>query len=110
LPEKLPSTIVCQEARLAIEQVVIPKGESVQLLPRPSNIVSSQVDFIESFNLKWEVVVEEPNAYVRILPQFTAKEVTDVEQEIAAGLTDSDTSDDMGYTENGITRLPFLPE
>ncbi|KAK3128431.1 hypothetical protein QOZ80_6BG0461530 [Eleusine coracana subsp. coracana] len=103
-------TDALEEARLAIEQVVIPKGESVQLLPRPSNIISSQVDFIESFSLKWEVIGQEPNAYLRILPHFTEKEVTDVKQEIATGITDLDTSDDMDYTENGITRLPFLPE
>ncbi|TVU12488.1 hypothetical protein EJB05_46138, partial [Eragrostis curvula] len=103
-------TDALEEARLAIEQVVIPKGESVELLPRPSSIISSQVDFIESFSLKWEVIGQEPNASVRILPHFIAKEITDVEQETAAGLTDSDTSDDMDYTENGITRLPFLPE
>ncbi|GJN00882.1 hypothetical protein PR202_ga18104 [Eleusine coracana subsp. coracana] len=62
------------------------------------------------WSLKWEVIGQEPNAYLRILPHFTEKEVTDVKQEIATGITDLDPSDDMDYTENGITRLPFLPE
>jgi len=61
-------TDALEEARLAIEQVVIPKGESVQLLPRPASIISSQVDLVESFSLKWEVVGQEPNSRVRILP------------------------------------------
>uniref|UniRef100_A0A0A9FG25 Uncharacterized protein n=1 Tax=Arundo donax TaxID=35708 RepID=A0A0A9FG25_ARUDO len=103
-------TDALEEARLAIEQVVIPKGERVQLLPRPSSIISSQVDAIESFSLKCEVTGQEANASVRILPHFTAKEITAVEQETLTGLTDSDTPDDMDHTENSITRLPFLPE
>ncbi|XP_062233579.1 protein SEEDLING PLASTID DEVELOPMENT 1-like [Phragmites australis] len=103
-------TDALEEARLAIEQVVIPKGESVQLLPRPSSIISSQVDLIESFSLKWEVVGQEPNAHARILPHLTVKEVTAVEQEPATELTDSDTSDETDNTKNVVTRLPFLPE
>ena len=102
----------CQEARLAIEQVVIPKGESVQLLPRPASIISSQVDLVESFSLKWEVVGQEPNSRVRILPHFTAAEATGTEQETAAtGLADPGSPDDPDHThQDGITRLPFLPE
>ena len=102
----------CQEARLAIEQVVIPKGVSVQLLPRPASIISSQVDLVESFSLKWEVVGQEPNSRVRILPHFTAAEATGAEQETAAtGLADPGSPDDPDHThQDGITRLPFLPE
>jgi hypothetical protein len=92
-----------QEARLAIEQVVIPKGESVQLLPRPSSIIASQVDLIESFG-------QEPNAYVRILPHFAPKEAEAIQKETPAGLADSESSDDLDHTQNGITRLPFLPD
>jgi len=100
-----------QEARLAIEQVVIPKGESVQLLPRPSSIISSQVDLVESFSLQWEVIGQEPNAYVRILPHIAPKEAeATIQKEIPAGLADSESSDDLDHTQNGITRLPFLPD
>ncbi|XBI35536.1 hypothetical protein VPH35_121204 [Triticum aestivum] len=108
-------TDALEEARLAVEQVVIPKGESVQLLPRPSTIISSQVNLVESFNLKWEVTGKEPNACLRILPQFADREEgTTSEQETsetAPGLTDADGSfDGMDYTQTGVTRLPFLPE
>uniref|UniRef100_A0ACD6A565 Uncharacterized protein n=1 Tax=Avena sativa TaxID=4498 RepID=A0ACD6A565_AVESA len=104
-------TDALEEARLAVEQVVIPKGESVQLLPRPSTIISSQVNLVESFNLKWEVIGQEPNACLRILPQFADREEgTPSEQGTAPGLTDSDSSDGTDYTQSGVTRLPFLPE
>ncbi|KAG8076771.1 hypothetical protein GUJ93_ZPchr0006g42899 [Zizania palustris] len=105
-------TDALEEARLAIEQVVIPKGESVQLLPRPPNIISSQVDLVESFKLKWEAIGQEPNACLRILPQFVGMEEGSmtVKQEAATGLTDSDSSDEMDYTQDGIRRLPFLPD
>lgn len=103
-------TDALEEARLAIEQVVIPKGESVQLLPRPSSIISSQVDLIESLSLQWEVIGQEPNAYVRILPHFAPKEAEAIQKETPAGLVDSESSDDLDHTQNGITRLPFLPD
>uniref|UniRef100_A0ACD5ZPU8 Uncharacterized protein n=1 Tax=Avena sativa TaxID=4498 RepID=A0ACD5ZPU8_AVESA len=104
-------TDALEEARLAVEQVVIPKGESVQLLPRPSTIISTQVNLVESFNLKWEVIGKEPNACLRILPQFADREEgTASEQGTAPGLTDSDSSDGTDYTQSGVTRLPFLPE
>ncbi|PUZ62132.1 hypothetical protein GQ55_4G333300 [Panicum hallii var. hallii] len=105
-------TDALEEARLAIEQVVIPKGESVQLLPRPPSIISSQVDLVESFSLKWEVVGQEPNSHVRILPHFTAAEANGAEQESATtGLADPRSPDGTDHThQDGITRLPFLPE
>ncbi|KAF8732930.1 hypothetical protein HU200_015280 [Digitaria exilis] len=104
-------TDALEEARLAIEQVVIPKGESVRLLPRPPSIISSQVDLVESFSLKWEVVGQEPNSHLRILPLFTAaKEATGAELGTAAGVADSGSPDDADYTQNSVTRLPFLPD
>ncbi|KAM0931752.1 hypothetical protein ACQ4PT_000062 [Festuca glaucescens] len=110
-PRSSEETDALEEARLAVEQVVIPKGESMQLLPRPSTIISSQVNIVESFNLKWEVIGQEPNVCLRILPQFADREKgTASEQGSAPGLTDSDNSDGMDYTQSGVTRLPFLPE
>ncbi|KAJ1258096.1 hypothetical protein BS78_10G047400 [Paspalum vaginatum] len=104
-------TDALEEARLAIEQVVIPKGETAQLLPRPPSIISSQVDLVESFSLKWEVIGEDPNAYVRILPHFTKREVGAAERGTPTGLADSSGSaGDADRTQDGITRLPFLPE
>lgn len=109
-PRSSEETDALEEARLAVEQVVIPKGESVQLLPRPSTIISSQVNLVESFNLEWQVIGQEPNACLRILPQFADREGSASEQGSAPGLTDSDNSDGMDYTQSSVTRLPFLPE
>lgn len=94
-----------EEARLAVEQVVIPKGESAQLLPRPRSIISSQANLVESFKLRWEVIGQEPNVCLKILPQFT-----DTEEGTSTKLTDSSSSDGMGRAEDVVTRLPFLPE
>ncbi|CAM0912839.1 unnamed protein product [Alopecurus aequalis] len=104
-------TDALEEARLAVEQVVIPKGESVQLLPRSSTIISSQVNLVQSFNLEWEVIGQKPNACLRILPQFADREESSaLAQGSAPALTDSDNSDGMDDTQSGVTRLPFLPQ
>ncbi|XP_021890238.1 uncharacterized protein ycf45-like isoform X3 [Carica papaya] len=57
-----------EEARVAIEQVVIPKGEPVELLPRPSPIITLQVDLIQKYQLRSETVGQEPEDRLRILP------------------------------------------
>jgi hypothetical protein len=83
----------------------------MQLLLRPSTIISSQVNLVESFNLEWQVIGQEPNVCLRILPQFADREKgTASEQASAPGLTDSDNSDGTDYTQTGVARLPFLPE
>ncbi|KAJ4976423.1 hypothetical protein NE237_001529 [Protea cynaroides] len=43
-----------EEVRLAIEQVVIPKGEPVELLARSSYIMSLQMDLIQKYQLQSE--------------------------------------------------------
>lgn len=92
---------------------MIPKGESVQLLPRPPSIIASQVDLVESFSLEWEVVGQDPNSHLRILPHFTAKQATGGERGSEAGRADSgstdDDTDDHAH-QDGVTRLPFLPD
>ncbi|URE08751.1 AAA domain (dynein-related subfamily) [Musa troglodytarum] len=57
-----------EEARLAIEQIVIPQGKSVQLLPRPPRIIPVQIDLIKKHKLKWEMVGQEPGVHLRIFP------------------------------------------
>lgn len=59
---------ILQEARVAIEQVVIPKGKPVELLPRPSPIITLQVDLIQKYQLRSETVGQEPEDRLRILP------------------------------------------
>lgn len=97
-----------EEARIAIEQVVIPKGEAVELLPKPSHILSLQMDLIEKYQLQSEVVGEDPYARIRILPFQNDKnqinnEVVGFDDFISTNVY----SNGSLYTVN---RLPLLPE
>ncbi|KAK9209097.1 hypothetical protein WN944_001461 [Citrus x changshan-huyou] len=103
-----------EEARVAIEQVVIPKGESVELLPRPSYILSIQIDLIRKYQLHYQRVGKEPDARLRILPFQTRRdeprnsgETFDEDIEFDEFLGSSSNSNGTPYT---VDRLPFLPD
>ncbi|XP_059277166.1 protein SEEDLING PLASTID DEVELOPMENT 1 isoform X2 [Lycium ferocissimum] len=57
-----------EEARIAMERVVIPKGEPVELLPQPSNIILLQKDLIRKYKLKSERIGTGTDVRLRILP------------------------------------------
>jgi stage III sporulation protein SpoIIIAA len=57
-----------EEARLAVEQVVIPKGQPVELLPRSAHVRKMQHEFIEHYRLKSSSVGAEPERRLRIYP------------------------------------------
>jgi stage III sporulation protein SpoIIIAA len=57
-----------EEARLAVEQVVIPKGQPVELLPRSAHVRKMQHEFIEHYRLKSSSFGAEPNRRLRIYP------------------------------------------
>lgn len=57
-----------EEARLAVEQIVLPKGQPVELLPRPANIRKMQHELVEHYRLKSASFGEEPNRRIRIYP------------------------------------------
>ncbi|MEO0406445.1 MAG: R3H domain-containing nucleic acid-binding protein [Cyanobacteria bacterium P01_A01_bin.135] len=57
-----------EEARLAVEQVVIPNGQPVELLPRSANIRKMQHELVEHYRLKSSSFGEEPNRRLRIYP------------------------------------------
>ena len=57
-----------EEARLAVEQIVLPKGQPVELLPRSANIRKMQHELIEHYRLKSSSFGEEPNRRLRIYP------------------------------------------
>ncbi|KAI7734563.1 hypothetical protein M8C21_023734, partial [Ambrosia artemisiifolia] len=61
-------TDALEEVRIAIEQVVIPKGEPVELLPRHSNIMLLQKDLIRKYKLRAQRVGSEVDGRLRILP------------------------------------------
>ncbi len=57
-----------EEARLAVEQIVIPKGQPVELLPRSASIRKMQHELVEHYRLKSNSFGEEPNRRLRIYP------------------------------------------
>jgi hypothetical protein len=57
-----------EEARLAVEQIVIPKGQPVELLPRSSQVRKMQHELVEHYRLKSNSFGEEPNRRLRIYP------------------------------------------
>jgi stage III sporulation protein SpoIIIAA len=57
-----------EEARLAVEQIVIPKGQPVELLPRNASIRKMQHELIEHYRLNSQSFGEEPNRRLRIYP------------------------------------------
>lgn len=59
-----------EEARLAVEQIVIPKSQTVELLPRPSMIRRRQHELVEHYRLRAESFGEEPNRRLRIYPDI----------------------------------------
>nr|XP_009404496.1 PREDICTED: uncharacterized protein ycf45 isoform X2 [Musa acuminata subsp. malaccensis] len=104
-----------EEARLAIEQIVIPRGKSVQLLPRPPHIIPVQIDLIKKYKLKWEMVGQEPGVYLRIFPlpllagigeKKSVGQVVDENIE----LDDLRSFGDTESSQSGVPRLPLLPE
>jgi len=57
-----------EEARLAVEQIVIPKGQPVELLPRSARVRKMQHELAEHYRLKSVSCGEEPNRRLRIYP------------------------------------------
>ena len=57
-----------EEARLAVEQIVIPKGQPVELLPLSPHVRKMQHELVEHYHLKSHSFGEEPNRRLRIYP------------------------------------------
>ncbi|KAL7087575.1 hypothetical protein ACP275_13G075500 [Erythranthe tilingii] len=104
-----------EEARIAVEQRVIPEGEPVDLLPRPSNILLLQKKLIRKYNLKTERVESEIGVRLRILPLESTVDEDDHEGEEP----DDDGSmfgelyglkDNTNGSVFGVDRLPLLPD
>ncbi|GAV64043.1 AAA domain-containing protein [Cephalotus follicularis] len=105
-----------EEARIAIEQVVIPKGEPVELLPRPSSqILHLQMELVQKYKLKSETIGKEPDLCLRILPFQTRMDEDDNSSETDDADTDVEIDDfisagsDTNGSPHGMDRLPFLP-
>ena len=57
-----------EEARLAVEQIVIPKRQPVELLPRSAKVRQMQHELVEHYRLNSSSFGSEPNRRLRIYP------------------------------------------
>ncbi|CAA0820551.1 P-loop containing nucleoside triphosphate hydrolases superfamily protein [Striga hermonthica] len=98
-----------EEVRLAIEYIVIPGGEPVELLPRRSEIVARQLELVKSYQLAFENSGTESNPRLQILPQ-KLNEKTAIKSNSIFAKNLSPKSDSGEGPGNSDVRLPFLPE
>ena len=57
-----------EECRLAVEQVVMPQGRPVALLPRSARVRRKQADLAERYRLRWEVFGQAEQCRLRVFP------------------------------------------
>ncbi|KAL4554298.1 hypothetical protein LXL04_039577 [Taraxacum kok-saghyz] len=103
VPKRKPSLEeidALEEVRLAIEYIVIPSGEPVELLPRCSEIIAQQLELVKSYQLAVENSGTDLNPRLQILPQKLNKK---------SG-KNSAISPSGGVAGTSVARLPFLPE
>eukprot|EP01018_Ginkgo_biloba_P000240 Gb_33356 [translate_table: standard] len=101
------------EARLAIEHIVIPKGQPVELLPRCSEIMALQIKLVEGYQLVTEKAGTELNLRLRILPlHISAKENNTLDLGATQDNEHSPADVDVSIITSGtsVTRLPILPD
>nr|XP_009789259.1 PREDICTED: uncharacterized protein ycf45 isoform X2 [Nicotiana sylvestris] len=100
-----------EEVRLAIEYIVIPGGEAVELLPRRSEIVAQQLKLVESYQLAAENSGTESNPRLQILPQKLQRKTSVKHSRSSSSQNSTDSSSWLGRNGGtGVARLPFLPE
>ncbi|KAI3917131.1 hypothetical protein MKX01_003580 [Papaver californicum] len=107
-----------EEVRLAIEYIVIPGGEAVELLPRRSDIIARQMELVESYQLAAEKSGSESNPRLQILPLRLNKKKSAVKcYKPSNSSSSTKTEDTLGYDSLGgssrgssVARLPILPE
>ncbi|XP_018810639.1 protein SEEDLING PLASTID DEVELOPMENT 1 isoform X1 [Juglans regia] len=101
-----------EEVRLAIEYIVIPGGEPVELLPRCSEIIARQLELVESYQLAAENSGTEQNPRLQILPQrLSGKNISKSAKSSSSSRKETDSASLTGSGGGtSVTRLPLLPE
>eukprot|EP01018_Ginkgo_biloba_P040682 Gb_09871 [translate_table: standard] len=99
--------------RLAIEYIVIPRGQPVELLPRCSEIIARQIELVKSYQLVTEKAGTDLNSRLQILPlHANNKEIQSSDLSPTQGKVrpsaDVDSSSFIAGTS--VARLPVLPE
>lgn len=67
-PKPLGYQAAMDEAIIAIEQVVIPRNQPIELLPRPAEILEMQMRIAHQYDMVCEVVGEDRKVRLRIMP------------------------------------------
>jgi hypothetical protein len=57
-----------EECRLAVEQVVIPQGRPVELLPRSERVRQMQAELVSRYRLRSAVFGRGPQQRLRVFP------------------------------------------
>ncbi|WCJ19257.1 P-loop containing nucleoside triphosphate hydrolases superfamily protein [Euphorbia peplus] len=96
-----------EEVRLAIEYIVIPGGEPVELLPRCSEIIARQLELVESYHLTAENSGTELSPRLQILPLRSNNKTSKSCSTIPTGTSSKPLSGDGVGTS--VSRLPLLP-
>ncbi|MED6170500.1 ribonucleotide reductase (RNR) inhibitor [Stylosanthes scabra] len=101
-----------EEVRLAIEYIVIPGGEPVELLPRRSEIIARQLELVESYQLAAEKSGTEQNPRLQILPmRLNAKKISKSTSASRKKTSPNSVSTGGGGSKGtSVSRLPLLPE
>ncbi|URE36952.1 hypothetical protein MUK42_13461 [Musa troglodytarum] len=100
-----------EEVRMAIEYIVIPGGEPVELLPRCSEIIARQLELVESYQLAAKRSGTELNSRLQILPVKLSKKSLpakdDGSESVEQVALNALTSLNVG---SSVSRLPLLPD
>ncbi|GJW79013.1 P-loop containing nucleoside triphosphate hydrolase superfamily protein, partial [Tanacetum coccineum] len=110
VPKRKPSLEeidALEEVRLAIEYIVIPSGEPVELLPRCSEIIAQQLELVKSYQLAVENSGTDLNPRLQILPQKLNKKSAKLPKSSSTGANPPPSG---GVAGSSVARLPFLPE
>ncbi|KAK9913152.1 hypothetical protein M0R45_036976 [Rubus argutus] len=99
-----------EEVRLAIEYIVIPGGEPVELLPRRSEIIARQLKLVESYQLAAENSGTERNPRLQILPMKLNKKSSSKPVKSSFMKATNSKSLTGGGGGTSVTRLPLLSE
>lgn len=99
-----------EEVRLAIEYIVIPGGEPVELLPRRSDIIARQLELVESYQLAVENSGTELNPRLQILPLRSNKKTTNKSSKSSLQKETNVKPLTTGGGGTSVARLPLLPE
>jgi hypothetical protein len=108
-PERKPSLEeldALEEVRLAIEYIVIPGGEAVELLPRRSEIIARQLELVKSYQLAAENSGTEQNPRLQILPVRLTRKSSSRYTKFGS----KSPSGGRGRGASSAARLPLLPE